>query len=86
MNDLQKLLPETMEALDAQLESDQKVWGETWRQRPTEGQEDRIFYMFKKYKDQFDNAGVPIPWLKILGLAHIALVRQNHPELLEEEE
>jgi hypothetical protein len=29
------------------------------------------------------NAGVPIPWLKIIGEAHIAMVREDHPEELE---
>lgn len=35
---------------------------------------------------QFRNAEVPAPWAKIIGLAHIALVREGHPEEREKEQ
>lgn len=78
------LLDEFVEDLKAQLESDQQRWGDTWKHRPREGQEERIMQDIENYFDQYRHANVPIPWLKIAGLAHIALVRENHPELLEE--
>ena len=73
-------LPETVEALTKQLEADQARWGDTWKQRTREGQEERIFARFQDYIDQYRNAGTPIPWLKIIGEAHIALVRERLAE------
>ena len=72
---------EFSEALKAQLEQDDKSWGDTWLQRIPEGQEGRIEEHIKMYFDQYRNASVPVPWLKIAGLALIAWVRDNHPEL-----
>lgn len=77
------LLPETADKLKAQLESDQERWGDTWRWRPREGQEERIFSDIQNYIDQYRHADTPVPWLKIMGLCHIALVRENHPEELK---
>jgi hypothetical protein len=71
-------------ALDKQLEDDEKRWGNTWLQRLPEGQEARIWEHIQTYFDQYNNAEVPIPWLKIAGLAMIAWIRDNNPELYEE--
>lgn len=79
-------LEEFSKALKEQLESDQKRWGDTWLQRIPEGQEVRIEEHLKTYFDQFRNAGMPIPWLKIAGLALIAWVRETHPELWSKED
>ena len=73
-------LPETIKKLESQLLKDQERWGDTWKRRTREGQEDRAFARFNDYYDQYKNAGVPIPWLKIIGEAHIAMVREDHPE------
>lgn len=78
-------LEEFSKELKKQLEADQKRWGDTWLQRIPEGQETRIEEHVKTYFDQFRNAGVPVPWLKIAGLALIAWVRENHPELWSKE-
>jgi len=80
-NELIELLDETFKAVAEQLESDAQRWGNTWKKRPREGQEERTFARFRDYLDQYRNAGVPIPWLKIIGEAHICLVRELHPEL-----
>lgn len=64
-------------AMDSQLESDFKRWGNTWQERPIEGQEFRIKERFDSYFDQFKHAGHPVPWLKIANLALIAWVREN---------
>jgi hypothetical protein len=70
-------LPEFVSVLEAQLEKDQERWGDTWKARPREGQEQRGFARFHDYEDQFLNAGIPVPWLKVAGEALIAWVREN---------
>lgn len=75
-------LHETVDAVHEQLTKDHQRWGDTWKQRPRDGQEDRAFARFADYYDQYKNAGIPIPWVKIIGEAHIAMVRENHPEEL----
>lgn len=74
---------ETSDAILDQLKDDQLRWGDTWKKRPREGQEERMFARFRDYYDQWKNAGTPIPWMKVIGEAHIAMVRENHPEELE---
>lgn len=74
---------ETVKAMEEQIEKDNARWGDTWKKRPREGQEERVYARFRDYYDQFINAGTPIPWLKVIGEAHIAIVRENHPEELE---
>ena len=75
-------MPEFVQALTQQLCSDNERYGPTWRKRNVGNQELRIFMKFREYWDQYVNAEVPIPWLKIAGLALIAWVRLNHPEVL----
>ena len=77
MESLLDYLPEFVKALEAQLIQDQKRWGDTWKQRPREGQELRAKARFDDYFDQFKNTGAPIPWLKIVGEALIAWVRER---------
>ena len=78
-------LPEFTNALETRLELDQNRWGDTWKMRPVEGQEERAFARFQDYLDQFRNAGTPMPWLKIAGECVIAFTRLNHPEELAKE-
>jgi hypothetical protein len=70
-------LPEFMEALKTQLESDKERWGDTWKNRPKEGQEERTQQTFANYFDQFNNVGTPINWLKVAGNAMINWVREE---------
>ena len=72
---------EFCDALTKQLEDDDKKWGNTWKQRIPEGHEIRIEEHIKTYFDQWRNANQSIPWLKIAGLAMIAWIRDNHPEI-----
>ena len=65
----------------AQQDSDELRWGDTWLHRTREGQEERVFERYRDYLDQFRYAGKPIPWMKVVGEAYIAWVRENHPEL-----
>lgn len=80
-----EFLDETFARVKTQLEADETRWGDTWKHRPREGQENRIFMRFVDYFDQYTNAGTPIPWVKVIGEAHIAMVRETHPEELEQE-
>lgn len=70
-------LPDFCKALKKQLEDDEKRWGDTWKHRPREGQEERAFARYIDYLSQFNNAGIPIPWLKVAGEALIAWVRDQ---------
>lgn len=78
-------LPEFVKALEAQLQDDDKRWGDTWLSRTREGQEERTEVTFRGYFDQYKHAGVPVPWLKIAGGALICWIRENHPELWKKE-
>lgn len=73
-------LPEFVAVLREQLKSDQERWGDTWKKRVIGGQEKRIYSHFADYYDQWESGGVPIPWLKVAGMALIAWIRDNSPE------
>lgn len=77
-------LPEFTEALKEQIEADEKRWGDTWLKRTRKGQEGRIENDYKDYFDRYYHANIPIPWLKVVGNAMIAWIRENHPEIWEE--
>ena len=74
-------LPEFTEALQKQLESDEKRWGDTWKHRIRGGQEKRIRAILDNYFDQWEHGGNPIPWLKVAGLALIAWNRETNSEM-----
>lgn len=74
---LWELLPEFTKALEEQLKQDEKKWGDTWQKRKKEGQEQRTKAVFDNYFDQYFNAGVPVPWLKIAGNALICWARDK---------
>lgn len=73
---------ETSEKMVKQIQSDQERWGDTWKHRSIDGQEERVFARFLDYYDQWKFANIPIPWEKIIGEAHICMVRKDHPEEL----
>jgi len=74
-------LQETFEDMKTQLASDEKRHGETWKIRGLVyngmSQEDRFFQKMEEYYLDYCENGTPMPWLKIIGEAHIALVRQK---------
>lgn len=72
----QEVLPE----MRNQIVRDHKKWGDTWKHRSRFGQEKRIFEKIQDYWDQFQYAGVPVPWYKIIGLCNIAIARENNLE------
>ena len=77
MKDLIEYLPEFIEAFKSQLAEDKLRWCETYKHRPIDGQEDRTFSRFLYYYDQYKNAGIPIPWLKVIGNAFICWAREQ---------
>lgn len=74
-------VPEFIDKLIDQLKFDHNRWGNTWLNRPKEGQELRTKARFIDYFDMFENAGTFVPWMKIVGGALICWIRDNHPEL-----
>jgi len=75
--DLEDYVDVFAEDLKAQLRKDRERWGDTWRYRPVEGQEDRMIARLDDYKDQYQKAGVEYPILKIAGEALICWVRRE---------
>lgn len=84
---LLSFIPEFTEALVAQLQADNERWAETegadtWlTKREIVGQEARIMGRYIAYWHAYVNDGTPVPWLKITGLALIAFIREQHPEM-----
>jgi hypothetical protein len=68
------------DALHRQLEADYERYGDEWRKLPREGQEDRIYQRLEQYWVEFSRDEIPIPWLKIAGLALIAWIRDTYPK------
>lgn len=74
-------MEEFVEALTKQLEKDEERWGDTWLKRTIKGQEERTRKSFNDKWDQFENAGTPVPWLKMAGDVLICWIREQYPEL-----
>ena len=53
---LEDFVDESAKELVKQLASDHERWGNTWRYRPREGQEERGFATFDNYLDRFKHA------------------------------
>ncbi len=72
---------ETTKDLVLQLWEDEKRYGDTWKERgllwEDEDQETRFFIKMQEYFYNYNKRGVPMPWTKILGEAHICLVREK---------
>lgn len=77
-------IAEFVVALVAQLQDDDARWGDTWLKRTRKGQTERTIKTFRDYFDQYEQAGVPVNWLKIAGNAMICWVRDQHPEIWKE--
>jgi hypothetical protein len=72
---------ETCQDVEMQLVEDEKRWGDTWKERGLvwngQSQEERFFSKMEEYITDYRENGTPINWLKVIGEAHIALVRQR---------
>ncbi len=66
----------------AQMDYDQKRWGDSWLFQPLAGQEESISEHFNEYFDFFEQFGKKVPWLKVSGYAIIAQAREDHPDWL----
>ena len=79
--DLIAELQETFQDVMKQLVEDEKRWGDTWKERGMvfngQPQEERFFQKMETYFMDFRENGTAIPWTKVLGEAHIALVREK---------
>lgn len=79
-------LEEFVESIRKDLERGLEKWGDTWLYRPREGQELRIKQYYLDHFDRFEHAGTPIKWESLAGEALIGWIRDNHPEVLKENE
>jgi hypothetical protein len=64
-----------------QLKEDEKRHGDTWKERSLvwngQSQEERFFQKMQQYADDYRENEIPINWLKVIGEAHIAYVREK---------
>jgi hypothetical protein len=71
----------TFVEVQQQLIADEERWGDTWKERGlvwnNMSQEDRFFETIKHYMNKHRENGEKLPWTKIIGEAHIALVREK---------
>lgn len=79
---LENELVGTFKKVKSQLLKDKQRWGDTWKKRGLiyngKSQEIRAFERFIDYLDQFKNSNTPIPWEKVIGEAHICMVRDKY--------
>jgi len=79
-------LPEIWRLLKGQLKEDDKRWGNTWLNRPLAGQATRIRTTFRDYFAKLESGRLDYSdrieiWLKIIGNAVIALIREMSPDM-----
>ena len=67
--------------VEGQLIEDEKRYGNTWKERGLlyndQSQEVRFHHKMIDYFNDYNENGTPMPWKKIIGEAHIALVREK---------
>lgn len=67
--------------VEKQLIEDQERWGDEWKRRGLvykgQSQETRFFNKIREYEHDYIENNIPVPWVKIIGEAHIALVREK---------
>jgi hypothetical protein len=74
-------LDDTFIDVENQLINDEIRYGDTWKERGLvyngQSQEERFFSKIQQYVDNYRINGTSMPWLKVIGEAHIALVRKK---------
>ena len=74
-------LDETFIDVTLQLSEDEKRYGDTWKERGLVwsglSQEERFFSKMQEYITDYRENGISINWLKVIGEAHIAHVREK---------
>jgi len=72
---------ETSQDVGDQLTMDEKRYGDTWKEKGLvyngQSQEERFFAKIQQYISDYRENGTSMPWLKVIGEAHIALVRKK---------
>jgi len=67
--------------VEQQLIVDQKRWGDTWKERGLVwndmSQDERFYQKITEYIEDYRENGINLPWKKIIGEAHICLVREK---------
>jgi len=67
--------------VEVQLIEDQKRWGDTWKNRGIvwegQSQEERFYQKITEYMNDYRENGTKFPWTKVIGEAHICLVREK---------
>ena len=67
--------------VEQQLIEDEKVYGDTWKETGLVwngmSQEDRFMAKMQEYYAEYHENGTNFPWTKVIGEAHIALVREK---------
>lgn len=75
-------LKNTFDDVENQLIDDDKRWGDTWKERGLvyndQSQETRWFQKMQEYYNDYLENGVSIPWKKVIGETHIAIVREKN--------
>jgi len=73
--------------VENQLIEDEERWGDTWKERGLvyngQSQEERFFNKILEYITDFRENSTPINWKKVIGEAHIALVREKKLKEIE---
>jgi hypothetical protein len=71
----------TFQQVETQLVNDQARWGDTWKERGLtfegKSQEERFINKILEYFEEYKEDDKPMPWTKIIGEAHIAMVRER---------
>ena len=69
-------LPDLFNELRRQLKADQGRWGDEWKRRAIDGQSGRVVRRINEYFQEHATQGKEIPWLKVIGNAFIAWIRE----------
>jgi hypothetical protein len=82
--DLIAELQDTFQDVTKQLIEDEKRYGDTWKERGLvyngQSQEERFYQKMLDYYLDYQENGTSINWAKVIGEAHIAMVRHRKLE------
>jgi hypothetical protein len=74
-------LDETMKEVTTELFSQRVINGDVWKEKGLDfngqSQEERFFQKVQEAVTDWKDMGIPVPWTKLIGDAHIALVREK---------
>lgn len=74
-------LDDTFKDVESQLIEDEVHYGNTWKERGLvyngQSQEERFYHKISEYISDYRENGTRFPWEKVIGEAHIGLVREK---------